>query len=447
MLKRITINGLFNQFDYEIELKPEGLTILTGPNGYGKTTILKILDALAVKNLAFFFQLPFCKIILDREHDKICLSKTNQTEVQPNSSEFLDNTRKPLKVISETLEIRWGDDNLLSYTAANDLMTNSIRQYLGSSGYKIDGDYWIDRKTGIRYTTGNLFLLLNENIPEFRAKHTADQMPDIGAIYFINDQRLTRKITDHRRRDTAYYLDNEIRENFNNVIEECANELSQTMQAVLANASKIGQELDSSFPRRLFEATTLVGEAEFERRYDAIKEKQKALRLYGLSATKEDSQTSFKEENAKALHVYLNDTEQKLAVFDELLQKLHIFSTVLNDRQFVFKQLHISPDFGFRFTTAHDQELPLANLSSGEQQEVVLLYKLLFRVRPNTLLLIDEPEISLHVAWQKEFLDDLLKIIKLQKITVITATHSPQIIGSHWDAVVDLWELSKGAEA
>jgi predicted ATP-binding protein involved in virulence len=125
-----------------------------------------------------------------------------------------------------------------------------------------------------------------------------------------------------------------------------------------------------------------------------------------------------------------------------MLQKLEIFSTILNERQFVFKQLEISPDFGFRFKTEDEKELSLTELSSGEQQEVVLLYELLFRVSHNTLVLIDEPEISLHVAWQKEVLNDLLKIVKLQKISVITATHSPQIIDTHWDLVVDLWNLS-----
>jgi len=34
MLKRIKISKLFNSFDYDIDLKPGGLTILTGPNGY-----------------------------------------------------------------------------------------------------------------------------------------------------------------------------------------------------------------------------------------------------------------------------------------------------------------------------------------------------------------------------------------------------------------------------
>ena len=38
MLETIMIEGLFNKFNYEINLKKEGITILTGPNGYGKIT-------------------------------------------------------------------------------------------------------------------------------------------------------------------------------------------------------------------------------------------------------------------------------------------------------------------------------------------------------------------------------------------------------------------------
>lgn len=450
MLKKITITGLFNQFDYEIELKSDGLTILTGPNGYGKTTILKILYAVAIKNLAFFFQFPFREIVLTLEDDKIRLSKITQEtfDTQLPIPEFTrtqeQNEIKPSKTAQETLEIQWGSAKPVRYTIHE--ITDDLKRLLEDSAYRPIGDnHWVERNTGIRYTTESLLTFLIENNPEFQAKYLTNQMPDVGDVYLIKDQRLIRKIAANRRRNTPpYYFDDETRENFSNTIEEYARELSQIMRSVLANASKIGQELDSSFPRRLFDATTQVSADEFNQRYDAIKEKQKALRLYGLSATKEDSYPSFKEENAKALRVYLNDTEQKLAVFDDLLQKLNIFARILNDRQFVFKHLEISPDFGFRFTTAHDQELTLTDLSSGEQQELVLLYELLFRVRPNTLVLIDEPEISLHVAWQKEVLNDLLEIINLQKITVITATHSPQIIGTHWDLVVDLWNLAEG---
>jgi len=68
----------------------------------------------------------------------------------------------------------------------------------------------------------------------------------------------------------------------------------------------------------------------------------------------------------------------------------------------------------------------------------VLLYELIFNTDPNTLVLIDEPEISLHVTWQKEFINDLIEIIELQKIQVITATHSPQIVNGRWDLTYNL---------
>ncbi|MEY4905501.1 MAG: hypothetical protein RLZZ292_3316 [Bacteroidota bacterium] len=55
-IKRFKVTKLFGQFDYDIPLNnPSGLTILTGPNGYGKTTILNIITNLASKNF-FFFQ-------------------------------------------------------------------------------------------------------------------------------------------------------------------------------------------------------------------------------------------------------------------------------------------------------------------------------------------------------------------------------------------------------
>ncbi|HAO23434.1 MAG: hypothetical protein BWK80_13980 [Desulfobacteraceae bacterium IS3] len=416
MLKKIKIEGLFNKFNYEIEFK-EGITILTGPNGYGKTTILKIIYAFAVKNMAFFFQLPFTNITLTQEKSEIRLSKKEH----------------------DTLEIQWENKKPL-IIKKEAIISKEIRRSLEGSPYRqVDENRWLDRRTGSFLTTEEI---ISQFDPDIQSKHYKKQMPEFVDVYLIREQRLIRRVTANRRRNTPHYYEEELRENFSSTIEEYAKELSMNIKDILANASKIGQELDSSFPRRLFDETMHVSEDEFNNRYNVIKEKQKSLSLYGLSATKEDSHTSFKEENAKALLVYLNDTEKKLAVFDDMLQKLEIFSTILNERQFVFKQLEISPDFGFRFKTEDEKELSLTELSSGEQQEVVLLYELLFRVSHNTLVLIDEPEISLHVAWQKEVLNDLLKIVKLQKISVITATHSPQIIDTHWDLVVDLWNLS-----
>jgi len=67
-----------------------------------------------------------------------------------------------------------------------------------------------------------------------------------------------------------------------------------------------------------------------------------------------------------------------------------------------------------------------------------LFYDLLFNVTPNSLVLIDEPEISLHVAWQKQFLKDLQAVTANAQFDVLLATHSPQIIANRWDLTVEL---------
>ena len=72
-----------------------------------------------------------------------------------------------------------------------------------------------------------------------------------------------------------------------------------------------------------------------------------------------------------------------------------------------------------------------------------MLYHLIFEVKENTILLIDEPEISLHVEWQLEFLDDIEKILEDKKIQVIIATHSPQIINEKWDLCFDFYENNR----
>ena len=100
----------------------------------------------------------------------------------------------------------------------------------------------------------------------------------------------------------------------------------------------------------------------------------------------------------------------------------------------------VSAAFGLKIVREDGMELSLDKLSSGEKQIIVLYYDLIFGLENKTILLIDEPEISLHVAWQREMLDDFNKIVLLQKdqLSIIVATHSPQLINNHWNMVIDL---------
>ena len=124
----------------------------------------------------------------------------------------------------------------------------------------------------------------------------------------------------------------------------------------------------------------------------------------------------------------------------------NLFTQIINSR-LTFKHIIISRDSGFNIVDDDNPKktLNLSQLSSGEKQEIVLFYDLIFSTKEKLLLLIDEPEISLHISWQKKFLDDLLEVAKHSNIQVIVATHSPQIVSNHMDIQIDLGELY-GAE-
>ena len=57
MITRIEVNKLFDRFNYTISTKPGGITIITGPNGFGKSTILRIINALGSGDIGFFIKL------------------------------------------------------------------------------------------------------------------------------------------------------------------------------------------------------------------------------------------------------------------------------------------------------------------------------------------------------------------------------------------------------
>ncbi|MEG0601582.1 MAG: AAA family ATPase [Mucinivorans sp.] len=85
-------------------------------------------------------------------------------------------------------------------------------------------------------------------------------------------------------------------------------------------------------------------------------------------------------------------------------------------------------------------EIPFVALSSGERQVFRLLYSIL--VSPEaSILVLDEPEISLQIDWQKVLLEDILRLnVDLQ---ILVATHSPAIIMNGWvDCVSEISSLS-----
>lgn len=79
-------------------------------------------------------------------------------------------------------------------------------------------------------------------------------------------------------------------------------------------------------------------------------------------------------------------------------------------------------------------------LSSGEKQILFILTSVLVQNRRPSILIMDEPEISLHFDWQRRLIEDIL--ILNPNLQLIVATHSPAVVMNGWvDCVSEISEL------
>ena len=74
--------------------------------------------------------------------------------------------------------------------------------------------------------------------------------------------------------------------------------------------------------------------------------------------------------------------------------------------------------------------IPLTSLSSGEKQIILILLTVFLMDEKTYILLMDEPEISLHILWQQQLIDMIRKLNP--NCQIIIATHSPSIFGEGW---------------
>lgn len=436
-LVHIEIKNLFNIFNHSIDLKKERITILTAPNGYGKTMTLKTINSLFNKNFSFFVKLSFSEIIFKFEENYLVkINKTVSEELSSITFTLLQNNKKiesfkyPPKNYSRELR--------------RHIPTHMIEDFTPDFLTRVGSNEWLNKFNNEILSLDEVLIQFGEYLPDNIAKRINIEIPE-GFLEFINnfnvyliqEQRLVlrQQISESRYKREAVITD---------TIEQYSKELSHLIKQKIGEYAQITQSLDSSFPKRLFKHRNKdIDVKELEKRLKNLAKKREKLSEYGFLKSEETSffdYNNIDENDTKVLSLYITDNEEKLSVFDSLIDKIELFTDILNIRRFNFKSIEIDKNRGFIFVSKDKSTLKLTELSSGEQHEVVLLFELLFKAEENSLVLIDEPEISLHVVWQKEFLNDIQEIIELQKIDVIIATHSPQIINNRWDLTVDLGE-------
>lgn len=408
----IKFEKLFGRFDYNVIFNLDGLTILTGPNGYGKSTILKVIEAMTdgFMGVMFFTELDFKRISATfKDGKKIDILKDNN--VLSINGVKIDGNYIRKQMLQRPL-LRPIDDNIIFNRRTGRTMevNQYIKDYIETHKFELleDKDFDFSEKT---------FLILEE------------MKKLVGKIYFIKEQRLIRKT--RVRYDEKDVI---------NVIEELPTHFKKLMQSVQEDYSNVASRLDSSYPNRLFNMNEGINKKEYEYKIEEMRVKFEKLNKYNLSNIQRLDNVIFKEEHAKALKIYFDDFDKKYKAYENFIAELDLYTDIINHR-LSFKEMRISKKSGISIVDENGKKLKLTQLSSGEKQEIVLFYDLIFKTKEKVLLLIDEPEISLHITWQKKFMDDLLRIIKYKKFNVIVATHSPQIINNHWERQIDLGEL------
>ena len=93
-----------------------------------------------------------------------------------------------------------------------------------------------------------------------------------------------------------------------------------------------------------------------------------------------------------------------------------------------------------QFTQIGEVLLPY-RLSSGEKQILIILLTVLVEDNQPCVLFMDEPEVSLHIEWQKRLIDLCVELNP--NVQIILTTHSPAVIMNGWvDAVTEVNDIT-----
>lgn len=436
----IKVNNLYGFLNHCIHLREHGSTIIYGPNGSGKTTFLKIINALFDKNFDDLFDFQFESIeigYIDGLSLKIDKIETDEM------SEFSNMASRAItgRDLPEFLRRRNGlSVKYVFSTGINNKFEKKITLFQGEiSDFIKKSDSWISNAFNLekyKYSSKD------QEHEEIKKQKKNDFMKILSEyidpynFYFIDINRtINLNVLQSENKDSGDLFK----------VNSYAVELSNIIKYAVAKSEETTEKSNKSFPQRMIESfrsrhKQVIDEDEIRHQY---KETQKKInRIIKMGLLFRENNISLPNEDVKlneseltVLSIYLSDLNKKIELYADIVDKIEVFLEIVG-KKIRNKTMHINMDNGFYFRSKfvnQDENLKLDLLSSGEQHQISLFFQLIFLAKNSTFFLIDEPEISLHVDWQREFLDGLQMISKIRKHRFLIATHSPQIINGKLD--------------
>jgi len=437
-IKELSVHGLFCMFNHRVVLnEKDRITIVYGPNGIGKTTLLLLLNSIFNKKFSELRKTIFSRIEIIF-HDDTSLQITKKAQEKKDKN-FL-NLHFEYKSNEEIKS--WKPKSINVNANYSMRFPLSMIERVIPSLERIRPESWLDLNSKETLSLHDVIERYGHELPtEFTELIDREIEPwlltllNSVSVKFIEVQRLFRlgKAMSSPGRGGREIMWS---------VERYSEQLSRAIKEKLAEFASVSQELDRTFPDRVVKQSVIESDVMLLLRLKELEElrvRYEKVGLYGKGEKSFTTQTEIENDTArKVFSVYIADMAQKLSLLEDMAAKIEVLLQVINRHLFKYKSMSIDAEKGFVFTNSLDKQLSPLDLSSGEQHELILLYELLFKVNKNSLILIDEPEISLHVAWQKKMLENLNRIIKLVHINVLIATHSPQIINNRWDLTVEL---------
>jgi energy-coupling factor transporter ATP-binding protein EcfA2 len=256
-------------------------------------------------------------------------------------------------------------------------------------------------------------------------------------INFIRADRLLTINNNGYSEDAVTIVNRDIKNRFNAISEEYNKNLSVATDNIVVqfvNSNDNYQKLNRTNPDynkikknwdKYVKEVTLLSMS------NLIDSKSRFICLFDNIEPDDEKMVSF-------MRLCTEEFNKTLEPFRDFYKQLDRFTRILNERnEITEKVLSFSKDDGFTLKTWDGRSLQLERMSSGEKNDFVMFYNLIFNSKDGDLVLIDEPEISLHIRWQKSFMSTMLDICRMNKLQVFVATHSPHIINGYLDLLVE----------
>ena len=337
-LTRIEVKKLFGYYDHDVQLQlHDRVTILHGTNGVGKTSLLRMVNALLNGELGYFFTIPFERIALHFEEGQILILELLESNGDSEETHRLSLIHSKTVVCQET----------------NIALTKFSAKYIAENveylrPYQYVPETWIDIRDDELLSASEVVRRFSatKGITELANEENLNWLREFlrgASTHFIKEQRLMINRTSASPRR---FYSGEPPLSVPTVL-DCARHFRRKLDDTMAEYGRTAQILDQSFPQRVISSTERMSLAKLKTSMEMLDKKTAALKDIGIldETPTHPFDVSSLDSSGDATHMlvmtlYVQDTEAKLEALEDLRNRTAVFFDIINGK-FRHKRLRL----------------------------------------------------------------------------------------------------------